>query len=802
MSARAGLALALVASLAFAFVAGPESVLGGRVTPLGPSAPQADPKVAAFDGGYWIVWSEARATQHWTDVYGARVRADGTLIDPQSRLLVGGPREQGSAGITCGPFTCVLTWYDRVQSRFKAAALSFDGALGPHLDLQGASPTGYGFCAALEDQFLVGWMEGNTLWGRFLDGAGALAGPPLVLTPTAGSPGWLVGAGLGDRYVIAWWEWTGALHEAWSAVVGRDGGLLTSPRRHDPDIDYHAISVTATDAGFAMSYIHRTPTEAELSIQRFDSSGALDGPPEPMLTIGRYSNLVHSIGFSGGALGLVAADSNWVSFQTAPRDGGFSGSLWRPTPVTPSIAQSGAEQVFAWSESGTGFRRVSFSTFDQARLDGGSWPVSLAAPSQRLSAASFDGRGWVAAFTDQEPEGAGAFAVPLSATGAPTQAPYPLGPLDTDYDEVLVSSFDGRRHWALHRRTPRFGTGGPLVAAEVGAAKGAEHVLDPAADFLEGASAAAGGGVTFLVWSRYAPPNSNDIFFARLDADGQLLDPPARPLISQLEYQTSPVVLYARGAFNVLYREAAETLMLRRFAPSALPLELTPTALLRLPLGGPIAGATDGDLLLAAWLDDPGGRELRAARIAGTRVLDAEPLVVAALDDTSESLVRPAVVHDGSSFVVGWLQAPADGGQQLWVRRVHGDGSLGALERVDTGPFGADSFSLTAGSMGRVLAQYGALDPALNAVRLRSRVLAEVPLGYFCASAAECASSECGGPKQVCCENGVCPDPPDAGAGPGAGPSRLKVACGCGAGGGSAALATLALASLRARRRR
>jgi large repetitive protein len=63
----------------------------------------------AFDGtNALVVWRDQR-NGNW-DLYGARVAADGTVLDPEGLLLVVGSREPLNPDLACGGGTCLLVW--------------------------------------------------------------------------------------------------------------------------------------------------------------------------------------------------------------------------------------------------------------------------------------------------------------------------------------------------------------------------------------------------------------------------------------------------------------------------------------------------------------------------------------------------------------------------------------------------------------------------------------------------------------------------------------------------------------------
>lgn len=72
---------------------------------------QSRPSVVSDGKGFFIVWHDMRNGKDW-DVYGARVGANGTVLDPNGFLISGGNHNQCLPEVVCGTNSYFVAWLD------------------------------------------------------------------------------------------------------------------------------------------------------------------------------------------------------------------------------------------------------------------------------------------------------------------------------------------------------------------------------------------------------------------------------------------------------------------------------------------------------------------------------------------------------------------------------------------------------------------------------------------------------------------------------------------------------------------
>ncbi len=174
---------------------------------------------AAFDGSeYLLVWEEERAGND-TDIYGARVAADGTLLDPEGFAIASAPGTQRYPSVAAIPGTFLVTWEDLrpgvpfAESAVYVARVTGAGAvLDPAgIPIASASSSTFRMPAVAADgaAFLVAWhpapLEHHsaaavrfTASGTVLDPAPITVGTHTGINPKLG-----IAYG-GGEYLMVW----------------------------------------------------------------------------------------------------------------------------------------------------------------------------------------------------------------------------------------------------------------------------------------------------------------------------------------------------------------------------------------------------------------------------------------------------------------------------------------------------------------------------------------------------------------------------------------------------------------------
>lgn len=143
------------------------------------AASQEQPRVAYSAGRFLVVWHDLRNGRDW-DVYGARVNADGKVLEPNGFLIAGGAQNQASPVLAPADNGFLVAWqhYDRyytLQAALVPAAATGSSAISAvPLIFHGAALAG-GTLALTKtgDDWLLSWNDEKG-WSRSDGAAGTI----------------------------------------------------------------------------------------------------------------------------------------------------------------------------------------------------------------------------------------------------------------------------------------------------------------------------------------------------------------------------------------------------------------------------------------------------------------------------------------------------------------------------------------------------------------------------------------------------------------------------------------------------
>ena len=238
--------------------------------------------------------------------------------------------------------------------------------------------------------------------------------------------------------------------------------------------------------------------------------------------------------------------------------------------------------------------------------------------------------------------------------------------------------------------------------------------------YQSGAAAASAGSTSLVVWTDGIFDQSPDVYAARVDAAGHVLDPGAIPIAVAAGAQRSPAVTFDGTAFLVVWqdlRSGPGDIYGARVSTAGAVLSSTPIVI-SAATGeqSTPAVASSGSGSLVAWRDVRSGTaDVYGARVnTSGSVLDASGIPISTAAGVQED---PAVTFDGTRFVVVWEDARSAARRDVYGARVTTAGAV-----LDTTGLGISTrFSR------------GGVDPAVASDGTNSLVVWESsdPPGYY-----------------------------------------------------------------------
>ncbi|MEO0098187.1 MAG: T9SS type A sorting domain-containing protein [candidate division WOR-3 bacterium] len=214
------------------------------------------------------------------------------------------------------------------------------------------------------------------------------------------------------------------------------------------------------------------------------------------------------------------------------------------------------------------------------------------------------------------------------------------------------------------------------------------EILDPTgipistvSDVQHCPSLAFGNGSYFVVWGdwRNGPPNLSDIYGARVSSDGEVLDPEGIPIFRGVDIQTSPAVAFDGINYLVVWmsREGENNLIYGA--------RVTQEGRVLDPNGFPIGGefgekynpsvTFDGINYFVVWQERRNGDfDIYGARVTPEGiVLDPEGIPISRAGDDQGC---PSVAFDGVNYLVVWEDRRNGEGYDIYGSRVDREGNV------------------------------------------------------------------------------------------------------------------------------
>jgi hypothetical protein len=193
--------------------------------------------IARGNGQYLVVWQDLRSSQRW-EIYGARLRFDGKVLDPQGIPIATGKGNARHPQVAWDRKNFFVVWTEENPGRGWDVAGARISPTGKVLDpnrIPIAQAAGDQTTPALawgKDRYLVVWMESGGVSGALVDSSGKVINPNgIVLSRPAREAGYPAVAWGQDRYVVVWAEKpTPSVHVLGGIRVGSSGSVDDSDR--------------------------------------------------------------------------------------------------------------------------------------------------------------------------------------------------------------------------------------------------------------------------------------------------------------------------------------------------------------------------------------------------------------------------------------------------------------------------------------------------------------------------------------------------------------------------------------------
>ena len=641
---------------------GESSIYAARVTPTGAlldpvgialptGAPATSPASVAFGGGvFLVVWGDSRREADGSDVYGARVRPDGTVLDPSGIPVSTAAGFQETPDVAFGDGSFLVAWSDR---RADAALPDVLGArVSPSGAVVAPSPIAIATTAARETEpavaygggsFLVVWTHGaaapapSDIAAARVDSSGSVLDPSGI--PVTAAPGTQEQPDLafnGSHHLVVWEDEQAPPTTSISAARVDPSGAVLDPTAVTVaaagDFPHDRPAVSASGTRFLVAWYDGR------SRQGFDAIGArIDADGTNLDPAGVVLSASVSTTPSFRAMALGSGGPGWFAVWNDDRLPGihaFAAAV-RPdaTPVGPGSL------------------------------------VDRSANPQRTSAIAFDGTNYLVVWgDDRSGRGVQTFASRVSPTGRvldPADILISAGAGPTAFGLAMPAvAFDGARYLVTWLEDDQVLA--KMVTTEGVALPG--RIAMPVHAWPYKVAVAFNGTDYLVTWSE-SQRGWAAVEAARVSPGLQLLDP-AGIMVSEYGYEGS----VASDGQDFLVTSSVSGLQGTGVGRDG---SLISRFTIAEGYADQSSVAWNGQRYLVAWHRSDGGYPVPNDRIQGARVTsDAvvqDPGGIV-LHEAAAELDEPVVAANGP-FLVAWRKRSA-GDDDLLATRVGDDGTV------------------------------------------------------------------------------------------------------------------------------
>lgn len=647
----------------------------------------------SFDGtNYLVVWEDGRNDEWDYDIFGTRVNQSGEILDPGGFIICDAPGDQTEPVVAFDGNNYMVVWNDDRD----VPPGSYDNIYGARVTQEGEvlDPGGFQICVFEDDQdnpdiafdgtgYFVVWGDDRAsddkVYGtRVTVDADVITPDGFRISTSEGSNSYPKIAAGSENYLVVWSDYRNSLREIYGTRISFSGGVLdengiritndsewqTDPKVTSDGTDFFVIWNDERDDATSNVYGARVNKEGTV----LDPSGI------PVAVIEDYA-YEHQVAFGNGHY-LVT----WDEYKFTDRDerktyGNYvntSGEVLFPEEF-PLAVEEGFQHRSVAVSNGTDFfyvyenaGRFLYNRVDLsgAMINGSGTDISSSVNTQNYAAVASDGTDYLVVWMDTRYGNSSIFGIRTDGEGNPLDATSFLISGRDDYYVSPDVAYNGTNYLVVWNNYDTIF--GSRISQE-------GNILDPEAIIISAgyswrrseAKVSSANTNWLVVWTDERNNDDKwgnmDIYGARVDAEGNVLDTDGIHISAAGNNQYTPDVCYGENCCLVVWTDEREGMFVD---PDIYAARVDPDGTVMDPDGIGIAKnedhfyqypslAFDGTNYMMAYYNySYQGNQILGKRISQEGMpVDEEGIVIHSA--TCEE-IRPDIAFDGDNYIVAW----------------------------------------------------------------------------------------------------------------------------------------------------
>lgn len=540
------------------------------------------PAVASDGSDYLVVWCDYGAGNY--DIYGARVTTDGAVLDPNGFPICTTTGNQMDPKMSFDGTNYMVVWEDYRTGN--------NDIYGARIDVSGTVLNEFAICALAQNQqdpvisfngadYLVAWQDyrngsDHDVYAQRINTNGGLIGGDIaVCVDTASRAYYPSIAHDGTNHLVVWYDnRNSTYYDIYGARVDADGtvldtngfeiSVLSGIRQYNPQVAFDGTNYFVvwhhSVSGSGLGY--------DLYGVRVDTSGTVLDTTAIIEVVGHQLNA--QLAFDGTNYLVVWRERRTTSYNvcglrvdpsgTVLDPGGFLISMAPYMQYRPAVSFDGTNYLIVWEDYRDDFTNK--CDIYGARVDATGTildPNGIAICTEESKNVepnvAFDGTNYFVVWQDHRnyPDVYGQF---ISTTGALVGNEVPICTTGSDQYDInlgygggkhLVVWQDGADFWNPQIQGQLVDTAGQLAGPIIN--------ITNAPDFKYAPCVAFDGTNFMVVWEDHRSGAVYDIYGARIDTSGTVLDTAGLEIVVSFDYKNYPSIAFGGTNYLVAYTE-------------------------------------------------------------------------------------------------------------------------------------------------------------------------------------------------------------------------------------------------------